>query len=381
MGVIDDAFSGFLGKIPCHNTIENWVKKSGLKAYETSGEELQGTQYAQIVDESMMIGSEKLLLTLGVPAYHQGKPLDCSNSHILNIAVAESWNGDRIGKQLKTAAQKIGYNPLYVISDNASVMKKGIRVAELCHQLDISHSLGMFLERTYKKEPDFVAYLKAMADCKFKFCMKKIAYLLPPTQRTVARFLNISQWVNWSSKILAVYHTLNKEEQKVFSFIPANASLIDELTEVIKCVNSIEKRCKNKGLSQQTVSKCQQEIKRHLLCGSFRMIALGESISKFLAQEVIIITSNAAHHNSSDIIESIFGKYKARKSPNKLNGVTSFVLFLPLYTKLSNKAIQKEFNFKKALEDTLLSQIKVWEKEHLTKNLTQMRTKCFQNAA
>lgn len=78
--VINETFDELLGGIPCHNTIKNWVKKCGLSVYNTTGELLQDTDYAQITDESMMVGSEKLLLTLGVPATHQGHTLDYGNT-------------------------------------------------------------------------------------------------------------------------------------------------------------------------------------------------------------------------------------------------------------------------------------------------------------
>lgn len=139
-------------------------------------------------------------------------------------------------------------------------MNKGIRCAGLNHQRDLSHSLGMFLERTYKNEPDFREYVKRMTESKFKHNMKKIAYLLPPTQRTIARFINMSGWIKWSSKMLDVYHTLRAEERPVFSSVPANASLIDELSEVTKCINNIEYLCKNNGLSKETVGKCGDNL-------------------------------------------------------------------------------------------------------------------------
>lgn len=380
LDVINDLFGGVLGKIPCYNTIGDWVKKCGLKVYETSGDSFQDTNYAQIVDESMMIGSEKLLLTLGVPAKHKGRPLNANDVNILDIAIESSWNGEAVGKRLKAASEKVGHDPLYVISDNASIMKKGARCAGYEHQCDISHSLGMFLERTYKNAPDFKSYTKQMAESKVKWSMKKIAYLLPPKQRTIARFINISEWVKWSTKMLNVYHTLQADEQAVFSFVPENELLIKELSGVSACVRSIENICKNKGLSKETVTKCLQEIIKYLMCGNRRMIELGVTIFKFLHDETKIVESNTANNNSSDIIESIFGKYKARKSPNKLNGVTPFILFLPLYTKLGKNAKNK-FDFKAALEDTRMKQINDWKKENLTPNLVQMRINCLKKVA
>jgi len=381
MEVINNAFDGFLGTLPCYNTIENWVKKCGLKVYETAGEPLQGVKYAQIIDESMMIGSEKLLLTLGVPAEHQGRPLNCSDVSVLDIAIAESWNGEGVGTQLKKATKKVGHNPLYVISDNASIMKKGVRCAKLNHQHDISHSLGMYLERTYKEELDFMDYIKLMSEPKVKYNMKKIAYLLPPTQRTIARFINLSGWVKWSSKMLDIYHALRVDEQKVFSFIPANASLINELTEVTRCIERIEYICKHNGLSKETVCECRKEIGKHLLCGNLRMIRLGECIIKFIEEEALLIgTDVAVHNNSSDIIESLFGRYKARKSPNKLNGVTPYILFVPIYTKLSKNSIAQKFDFKATLEDKRMWEIDAWAKDNLSQNLMQLRSKRLRKA-
>jgi hypothetical protein len=45
----------------------------------------------------MMIGSEKLLLTLGVPAAHQGHPLNCGDVSILEMAVAGKHYSDSGG--------------------------------------------------------------------------------------------------------------------------------------------------------------------------------------------------------------------------------------------------------------------------------------------
>jgi hypothetical protein len=381
LSVINDTFDGLLGTIPCYNTIENWIKKCGLKVYETAGTPLQNVDYAGVVDESMMIGSEKLLLTLGVPAEHQGRPLNCSDVCVLDIAIADSWNGEGVATQLRKVSEKVGHNPRYVISDNASIMKKGVRCAQMNHLHDISHSLGMYLERAYKEKSDFKEYIKLMSESKSKYNMKKIAYLLPPTQRTIARFINLSSWVKWSSKMLGIYHTLTETERKVFSFIPANASLIDELSDVTKCIERIEYTCKHNGLSKTTIYQCQKVIEKYLLRGNLRMIELGKSIVEFLRKEVMLIGSNVvALNNSSDIIESIFGRYKARKSTNKLNGVTPYILFVPIYAQLINEKQAQRFDFKAALEDKRIGEVETWARKNLSPNLVQLRTKQMKKA-
>jgi hypothetical protein len=217
LNAVNEAFDGHLGTIPCYTTIENRVKKCGLEVYETAGVSLQNTGYAQITDESMMTGSEKLLHTLGVPAEHQGHPLSLSEICVPDMAVSESWNGKGISNQLQAASERVGHAPVYLISDNASIMIKGAKQAGVKHYHDISHSLGMYLERTYKEEADFKTYLMLMTEPKLKHNMKKVAYLLPPKQRTVSRFLNLSCWVERSNKMLDSRHKLNAEEKDVFS--------------------------------------------------------------------------------------------------------------------------------------------------------------------
>jgi hypothetical protein len=86
-------------------------KKCGLQTCESSGKSMANIEYAQIIDESMMIGSEQLLLTLGVPAAHQGRPLNCGDVSISDMAVAGSWNGESIGRRLIKPSEAAGHAP------------------------------------------------------------------------------------------------------------------------------------------------------------------------------------------------------------------------------------------------------------------------------
>ena len=60
---------------------------------------------------------------------------------------------------------------------------------------------------------------------------------------------------------------------------------------------------------------------------------------------------------------------------NPLNGVTPFVLLLPLYARLSNKKKCVNFDFKQSLESVFMSDIADWKKEKLIENQVSMRTK------
>ena len=84
---------------------------------------------------------------------------------------------------------------------------------------------------------------------------------------------------------------------------------------------------------------------------------------------------------SSDIIESTFGIYKSKKSPNKLYGVTSFVLTIPLYSKVANESVTKTINCKERIVNVKLKDISAWSTEHLPKNWVTERTKTLRKVS
>lgn len=109
---INESFGWKLEKIPGRNSIENWVKKSGYSIYKEPGYANSEEEYAQIIDESMMLGSEKMPVSLGENAEKKSDiPLKTSDVKVLNISVAPSWNSARIKAVLAATEKKKGSLP------------------------------------------------------------------------------------------------------------------------------------------------------------------------------------------------------------------------------------------------------------------------------
>lgn len=211
------------GKVPAYTTIGYWTQELGLSIYKESCSLFKDKQYALIVDESMMIGSEKLLLTLAMPAINAGSAITEKDITIVDISIAKSWNGTSIKNVLEKVADKIGHKPEYVISDNGFTVCKAVRDAGYAHHSDISHTLGMFLERVYKKEADFQELSNNVQLARFKYNMQDVAYVQPPSQRSIARFMNMSKWIDWISRMQYLYHTLRDDIKSIYAYIPHNA--------------------------------------------------------------------------------------------------------------------------------------------------------------
>jgi hypothetical protein len=393
-----EIFCWELEEVPSYVSIKNWVEKAGYYFYtkfpfdvcvasppdEVRAESLiddKVYKYGVTVDESMMIGSQKLLLALSFSetATCHGA-LTYNDVHVVDMSVRPSWNGESIGAVLASLKSKLGNPPSYVVSDNASVMLKAVREQGLTNILDVGHSVALCIQHTYEKYDEFKAFTKEISSVKFREVMCQSAYLLPPKQRTIARFMNISDTVQWASNMLRAFPLFTEAERNIFAFLQDYIPLIEELELVIRCTNKIMKRLKRSGLSYKMVKKCFKEIAILLSSSNSRVRAVGVELSQFLKSERQKLPNKKTVWNcSSDIIESLFGRFKRIKSSNALNGVTGRIFFLPLLTRITSPEGRKSLNVKECLEKVLLADLKQWKSTHLLENKTVKRITLLKN--
>ena len=369
------------GKVPCYNTVENWVKKLGLSVYQDD-QPCKDQKYAMVVDESIAINGQKLLLTLGIPSEHQGRPLKHEDVTVLDMSVGKGFNGDDVQGRVEAAEKSAGSASDYIISDKGHNLVKGITGSGHIHHADISHSMGVILKSAYEKQSDFVEFTTLLGKKRLQYHLTANAYLLPPNMRAISRFMNMSSWVFWGNEMLNCYDTLPEKIQEAYAFIKDYESLLRELQTVICAVRHVEAICKNEGFSVMTSRKCKLHIITHVLGNAHsRQARIGIKILEYFNKEEALLAGSMSINISSDIIESTFGIYKSKKSPNKLYGVTSFVLTIPLYSKVANEFVTKAINFKERIVNVKLRDICAWSTEHLSKNWVTERTKTLKKVS
>jgi len=324
-------------QIPSKSSISNWLRKSGYYAYTVSDKAAYRQGYSLIIDESMVIGQERMMMAfiLGAQKICQGA-LRFWDVSVAKIAVKPSWNSAQLQGFLNAIFVKIGSKARYVICDSDSKNKRALRELGMTRIQDVGHEIGRILERTYKKAEDFKVFTDQISMLRFKEIMKPTAYLLPPKARTNARFMNISHQVKWAHKILTNWHRLSDEEEDLLHFLQSSKPLIKELSISFELINPILKKVKNQGLSRDTLLQIYPTMRAYRSQTQHqRTISVIDQIRAYLWMEVNKIPQpNITYHASSDIMESAFGKFKSRKSPNFLHGVTASVLLLPLATRL-----------------------------------------------
>ena len=310
------------------------MKKLGLSAYENDSKPTD-KKFAYIIDESIMVNREKLLLILGIPAEHLGRPLKHEDVTVVSMKSGGSFKGDDIKLEIEKSIKEIKSKPEYVISDQAHNLINEISQSELLHNIDISHTMGACFKHVYGNEPDFVDFTTLLGKVRLQYHLTDKAYLLPPNMRSIARFMNLNSWVDWGNKMLGCFGNLPKEMQDAYSFVPDYKELLVELKIAVDAVEYIETICKTEGFNFANSKKCKRYITQHVISNANNRRAMfGIRVLEYLKkQEEKLKNSYEAHKISSDIIESTFGVFKQKKSPNKF---TALLLLSCLYRYTQN---------------------------------------------
>ena len=364
-------------EVPCKSSIENWVKKCGHYLYDHPDMSVYSAGYALIIDECLVIGQERMLVILGIRANKVGETaLGLSDAQVLWMEVLRSWTGEQITERIAKVEAKVGTKAAYIISDRGSNLVKGISGCALPRIADCGHEVARQMEGLYKGEARFTAFVLACTQSKLKLVMMPTGYLSAPRQRTIARFMNLWPLLKWASGLLRNIGTLEGEDAVAYSWIKDHREIINELVMALGTANELLKLLKDNGLSYATVDKCTQK------CDTFTKTTAGlgtrwmDGIKRYVqAEGAKLPDKETVWHVSSDIIESLFGRYKAHKADNALYGVTPFVLALPVLTKVNAERHRVKVNFKAALEGTLMHELNHWNSNHLIENQVVKRRK------
>lgn len=354
---------------PSHETISIWVKKIGY--YNLKKEKTKADDWIIIIDESIELGQEKLLMIFGI----RNKDLKFKQSlkfeelTPLKEISKKTWNGAIINQELKALQREIG-KIKYAVGDYGGSIKKGLELSKIRHVHDITHKMALIVEKFYKKDETYQSITKNMNSLRMQLGQTKYAHLIPPKQRSKARYQNIGIIANWGVKMINYLRRENDEEiNKKFGWIKKYEDFIKELKQIDDKIKIVSEIVKNKGLSEKTAKKSLKEFSK--IKGSKGLI-IKMIMREYFKETREMIKEESKILITSDIIESSFGKYKNYLSNNKMIGITNLALSISAFTsKLTTDEI------KEALEKTTVNDIQKWTKDNIGKTLLNKRKIAF----
>jgi len=355
-------------KRPCASSIRNWIIKSGYYIYHQPP---AAGNWCVIIDESVSIGHEKLLLVLGIPlsCWEFSKAIVHKDVSVLYVGIATSWNSKKIASVLNDLEQKITIS--YCVSDRGNNIKSAIRKQGYLNIFDCSHEWAKCLEKCYKKDADFLLMTQQMGLIRRKWATSKHAHLMPPALRTKARFQNIFPLIEWIENIKSHWDFIDESAKEELSFINDNKAMIDDLVTLNTVIDKIAIILKISGLNKSNIEQCKRLLNEY--CTTKTTLYISKLMQdNWLRYESVFEETETTFICSSDIIESYFGKFKEKIKLNGMQAITESVLAISMWTQdITTTKIDT------ALESVKMKDIYEWKENNTTHSLHKKRTTFF----
>lgn len=357
-------------KIPCASSILNWEKKLGL--YNLKNKKDSGTTQAIILDESISIGTEKILLTLGVDLenYTFGQALNFSDMNLLDLAIGSSWKGEEISARLEQLKQD--YVIDYAITDGGTNLIKSLKDSQINRVADCTHAIGNILKRQYNNCAHFQSFSKQCGVFKRQVQLSNYAEFAPPKQRVKGRFLNLQYLANWAYNMLEILDLktgLAPKIQYQLAWLKDYRSLVDDIYHQSLLMNKLFGVLKNKGLNNHTYEECLVLLETEQSTAIFR-----KQVKEYLTTNMTLLEERQSLICCSDIIESYFGKYKNIATKNGQSIITDACLCM------ANFSQKFDQNFvKMAMENTKIVDLQEWNNTNCSESIFKKKKALFKN--
>jgi hypothetical protein len=349
---------------PSHVTVRRWVLRCGLYGLKYTKD--KAGRYIGIIDESIQIGREKMLLFLGVKLSEQHShcaPLTMSDVEVLGVEVQQSWTGDEVAQFIEDRLLHHQHIELeYVISDRGTNLLAALRKLGIDMVSDCTHMMMNAVKKLFCENQKLNKLSSKIGQLRRKLMQTHQGYLLPPTLRDKDRFLRIFTIVDWARRIDTYWDKLPKHSRKALAFLKQAKPLVQCLTQIRALIKISAQVLKSAGLSPVSHGKWEERICQYTTQNTLTPEAekFIQSVRAYFVQHDDQISKNGRLLCCSDIIESTFGRYK-NKGSTKV--ISADVLGIALY----NQNITTNF-IQKAMTTVHQKQVHAWEQLYTCDN-------------
>lgn len=297
-------------------TIRSWSRRMGYYYLQL---QLEAGAYVLIADESVMVGQQKLLVLLAVRQDNQCRiaPLTMADVSVIHVQSATSWKGADIAQIIEQKSQSPGVSFAYAISDKAHNLRKAFSICQLSWVEDVTHRIAAQTRLLFEQDTAFNAFIARQQLTRAKWVLSQYAPYLPPALRKKARFHQLLSSADWAQRILANWSALPAEVQTELVYVCDNETLIRFLQQVQMIVSGFSRLVKSRGITSQTPSHWQSSRLALEAYWQEQGWAVSDGLAVFLAgldgylhQSQSSVGEPSQVLCCSDVIESMFGKYK-----------------------------------------------------------------------
>jgi hypothetical protein len=375
-GVPDAATS-----LPEATSVRWWLQRLGLFALREVLEVADDWVY--LIDHSVQLGTVKVCVILGLQLRevpYPARALRFDDVRVLAVIPTERSTGEIVAAQLEQVAERTGL-PRQIVSDHGSDVKKGSELFAQRHPdtvvtYDAAHHGALVLQRRLEGDPRWPEFVAQLGHVKARLQQTSDAFLLAPSLRPKARYMNLAALLRWGRKILGLLdrgpaggRASERAEQR-YGWLREFRGSLETWSRWEATVRESVEFVRTRGLS----CSCQLTLFARLqaLAPEARDEILAAELCEFVGAQSQAARPGERLVGSTEILESVFGKWKTLERQESRNGITSLVLSLGSLVGQWPVA-----RIKAALEATPVKHVVDWCHEHLPSSVQSQRRLAF----
>ena len=375
-----------LKRTPSINSGKLWMLKLGY--YNLTKEQTKADDWIYIIDHSIQMGKEKLLLIIGIRAKDlpKNRALKYEDTEIIDLQPVTKSTGEIVYKQIEEASKKTG-KPRAIVSDMGSDIKLGVKIfqknsSNTVHIYDLKHKIALLIKGILELNNNWSDFKKFANYIVKKLQNTTSAGYRPPKQKEKARYMNIENLVKWGDKILIKYKNLKNNKLKTNDEIKLQNTIkdiaqfensIEAWNEMVIVFETIERFMNIHTLQQDSYQKFY-ELSKYKLSNIKTVLAyrLKMQILSFIEEQQKVCKKDERLLHSSQLIESLFGKLKALEKEQSKSSFTNLILSIgSMVSKRTSNVI------KKALETVTIDMINKWSKNKIGTTIQAQRKELY----
>jgi hypothetical protein len=365
-------------------SVRLWLLRLGH--YQLNRPKVQVDDWMWIVDHTMQLGERKCLIIVAVRqstwdakdrvlGHEDVEPIDL-------VPVTES-NGKVVYQQLQNAAAKTGI-PRAIISDSGSDLRGGIELFRQKHSAtawcyDIKHKTACLLKHALELDAAWQPFVTKVNHFKKQVSLTALAGLAPPNQRSKARYMNVDVLVDWAKesllrldnpKALRKAGLKPREVDAKLGWLRKCAPQVRRWEAMLAVMGAAEHYVRHEGIHLKAAEELAALLPKSTIPAAQR---LRKQLLEFIESQGRQAKTDERLLGSSEVLESIIGKFKHVAGERGHHGMTGMVLSIGAL--VGNIAIE---TVQAAMTQTTTQDVWNWCRSHLGATVQSVRQKLNQ---
>ena len=311
---------GFDFPVPHFTTLRFWLLRLGYHKLHRPKE--QASDWVWITDHSNQIGQEKCFVILGVrlsqlPPPGSEFPLRLSQMEPIELEPVTVSDKEVVYRQLEANVAKTGV-PRAIIDDHGGDLAGGVELFCRAHPetieiYDVSHKAACLLKARLERDEQWKAFAAKAGHTKCSVQQTEWAFLIPPSQRIKARYMNLSPLIVWGINTLAIldnpgpevlkYGTKERLEEKL-GWLRQFRERLKDWSEMEQTIDAVLNFVRTQGLYRKAGKDLRKSLRKLPVGASAAQ--LRNDLTKFVDAQAQQLKTGERIPGTSEVIESVF---------------------------------------------------------------------------